>query len=546
MVARSNDLGARVLTVVLATALLVAIPSCGGTDGRGLIIDETGGSAGDDDAASAPGGGGQGGQDMTTEAGRDSSRDRGGSAGASSGDDDGGIDAGAPEAGTEAEASTSVCGNHIVEPGEECDDGNTLDGDGCSSICMDSRCCEDCQANNCPIDNHRNPMTGDLDHQPSCDAFLDAQVAKEGNAAGTPKKQLCYAVMGCIERTRCASADYPAAAGSAGGVTSCYCGSASLADCKKDNGPKGPCKNEIEDGLESSDPATVLTRLVKVGYGGGAALNRALCSRDYCSTVNGAHSECYRPQGTMDPYPACDMFGVDAGSMGGASGMGGAGGSSDTGGSSGTGGTDDSGPDVFDSGSDARPDTSVGGFDAATDATAIDVSQGTDAQSPSEAAVEASVDAASADVCSIGKEPPLGTTCTDCEALNCPHDATGCSSGSCAPDSHPSCSDYLAAADQALCQTTLDCARRTNCGANGVSTCYCGTQSIANCRGGMGDGVCKSEVEAGLKSTDPAFIVDSLTKTLLPGGGAMKIVLCDHDFCGFLNGANNECMPYCK
>jgi cysteine-rich repeat protein len=32
------------------------------------------------------------------------------------------------------------CGNGIVEPGEECDDGNVIDGDGCSSICTLPRC----------------------------------------------------------------------------------------------------------------------------------------------------------------------------------------------------------------------------------------------------------------------------------------------------------------------------------------------------------------------------------------------------------------------
>jgi cysteine-rich repeat protein len=29
-----------------------------------------------------------------------------------------------------------VCGNHFIELGEQCDDGNTLDGDCCSSLCQ--------------------------------------------------------------------------------------------------------------------------------------------------------------------------------------------------------------------------------------------------------------------------------------------------------------------------------------------------------------------------------------------------------------------------
>ena len=33
------------------------------------------------------------------------------------------------------EVIAQVCGNSIVEPPEECDDGNVIDGDGCSSVC---------------------------------------------------------------------------------------------------------------------------------------------------------------------------------------------------------------------------------------------------------------------------------------------------------------------------------------------------------------------------------------------------------------------------
>lgn len=50
-----------------------------------------------------------------------------------------------------------VCGNGDKEPGEECDDGNTITGDGCSSICtVEHFCgngiCEPEETHNCPTD----------------------------------------------------------------------------------------------------------------------------------------------------------------------------------------------------------------------------------------------------------------------------------------------------------------------------------------------------------------------------------------------------------
>src|SRR5437773_5665409 len=46
----------------------------------------------------------------------------------SDGASDGAVDTGA--GGT---APTSVCGNHVTEPGEDCDDGNGNNDDGCTS-----------------------------------------------------------------------------------------------------------------------------------------------------------------------------------------------------------------------------------------------------------------------------------------------------------------------------------------------------------------------------------------------------------------------------
>ena len=38
----------------------------------------------------------------------------------------------------------SVCGNGVLDPGEECDDGNNTDGDGCSAECQDEEEGEGC------------------------------------------------------------------------------------------------------------------------------------------------------------------------------------------------------------------------------------------------------------------------------------------------------------------------------------------------------------------------------------------------------------------
>lgn len=42
---------------------------------------------------------------------------------------------------------TPDCGNNVVEPGEECDDGNTMSGDGCSASCQNEGAC--CNGNAC-------------------------------------------------------------------------------------------------------------------------------------------------------------------------------------------------------------------------------------------------------------------------------------------------------------------------------------------------------------------------------------------------------------
>jgi cysteine-rich repeat protein len=42
--------------------------------------------------------------------------------------------------GCSALCQSNVCGNSVIEPGEECDDGNAVSGDGCSSLCVFEGC----------------------------------------------------------------------------------------------------------------------------------------------------------------------------------------------------------------------------------------------------------------------------------------------------------------------------------------------------------------------------------------------------------------------
>ena len=78
----------------------------------------------------------------------------------------------------------SVCGNGVVDPGEECDDGNTTSNDGCSAECQDEKCgdgtldvdeeCDDGNTTNgdgCSADCEIEPDCGDgtLDPGEECD-----------------------------------------------------------------------------------------------------------------------------------------------------------------------------------------------------------------------------------------------------------------------------------------------------------------------------------------------------------------------------------------
>src|SRR5262245_53377414 len=81
-------------------------------------------------------------------------------------------DAGEGDADPPADASTAagardappagpVCGNHVVEPGESCDDGDTIVGDGCDAVCRYEAACGDGTPDPEEVCDDGNRLSGD-------------------------------------------------------------------------------------------------------------------------------------------------------------------------------------------------------------------------------------------------------------------------------------------------------------------------------------------------------------------------------------------------
>ncbi|MDR7422954.1 MAG: DUF4215 domain-containing protein [Armatimonadota bacterium] len=218
------------------------------------------------------------------------------------------------------------CGNCELDPGEECDDGNTRSGDGCSAACRNELrgAC-----GNLRIDPGESCDTGVAsfrapgDCTPLCtrkdeclacaalecplafDACLDMTgVAQAGLGAGLPRAQLCGRLRECVARSGCAEATMAASRRFLGQerapsqavprLEHCYCGNAELA-CLLPGTANGSCQREIEALLETSDPAQVLARMdgSDPRYPGFSALAELrACERERCRGRCGTELRC--------------------------------------------------------------------------------------------------------------------------------------------------------------------------------------------------------------------------------------------------------------
>ncbi|MEI9941178.1 MAG: hypothetical protein WDO69_28505 [Pseudomonadota bacterium] len=91
-----------------------------------------------------------------------------------------------------------------------------------------------------------------------------------------------------------------------------------------------------------------------------------------------------------------------------------------------------------------------------------------------------------------------------------------------------------------LCNEVLDCVRDTHCAAGGVPTlsaCYCGTVSQADCSNGLGNGLCKAEIDRSLEAQNFSTVVQHAGQTFYGGGVAMSRVDSDQSYC------DSTCLP---
>jgi cysteine-rich repeat protein len=238
------------------------VTASGGSNGGGAAGKSGGGSAGKaGNAGTAGTNGGRGGV-----GGGDASV---GGTGGAGGRGSGGrhVDSGTPDHSVTPEAGRHDaadahqgprCGDGHLDPGEQCDDGNTLDEDDCTSTCLDNKTCLGCVANNCPL----GPV-----YQPKCSDFSD-QASKDA----------CYKVFACLMRTECWRL----------GSLKCYCGNTLLADCKDGSGT-GDCKKDIDEAFAAApvdlvvtDSNAIVTNIGRVDIPAASALSLSDCQWKYC------------------------------------------------------------------------------------------------------------------------------------------------------------------------------------------------------------------------------------------------------------------------
>ncbi len=196
------------------------------------------------------------------------------------GDDDAGA-----EAGTVGAAGTMsggpVCGNGMVEPPEECDDGNTISGDGCSAQCKSH--CETCEDKVCSDGNQF-----DTDSPAYDDCYKATGNIATGPANGAPRADICRALVDCIRSQDCAQKDGDLSVK----FNRCWCDldwsrtatvSAATLCASTSTFVAGKCASQFQDASEADSPADVERLLAARSTALGLAMTLLIgCDENIC------------------------------------------------------------------------------------------------------------------------------------------------------------------------------------------------------------------------------------------------------------------------
>ncbi len=232
-------------------------------------------------------------------------------------------------------------------------------GVGGSSGITPNSACLDCLTSNVTNKNCTGFTSADL---PPC-----VNLQGKDPDTGTPNSQLCLNVYNCVTSNMCGLSGLYTPTFPGFVASTCYCGTAEGAACL--DSPNGPCRQQIEQGVGSTTPITVIAELTDETTPTGMAIRELNCEAQKCP------HECQ-----LQP-PATGSGGApNAGTGGAPNATGGA--PSASGGAMGTGGMPNFG-DITPGCPTSSSDTVLfNGFATAADASAVSVLSSTTTTAP--------------------------------------------------------------------------------------------------------------------------------------------------------------------
>lgn len=203
--------------------------------------------------------------------------------------------------------NSGVCGNGVIEAGEECDDGNTVSGDGCSSTCVIDDPCGDGVVETFAGEQCEPPGTATCNS--ACHLAGPCEVCEAANCGGPSIYEDCatgVASSACLQALQCSRQNHCYGVDPA----FCYCGPRDIVACQGDpstpgNGPIGPCVTLYDQAAGPPAGATnVLLALTDPATPLGRAGFIQECDLAFCV------AECIGPSpcgnGSLDAGEACD------------------------------------------------------------------------------------------------------------------------------------------------------------------------------------------------------------------------------------------------